>query len=142
MARIIVYDGRQHPDPDPTATIDEVKDIMSQFYPDIATATHKTEKHGTDTHYVFTKRVGTKGNGSHTLLAELVLTTPPVRLDALPIYSQLANPDGIVDSTQIQAYLQADPTNDENLEGALNQLTHYSGSVRTLTARLLANLEW
>ena len=61
MARILVYDDREFPDPDPGMTVDEVKATLADFYGEIANASVKETKRGDDTIYEFQRRVGTKG---------------------------------------------------------------------------------
>ena len=135
MARIIVYDGREHPDPDPAVTIDEVKDIMSTWYPDMANATYKTEKRGTDTLYIFRKTVGTKGASAHETLAELVLQTPPAELEILRIYDGIADPHGLVNHDKLLE-LYSQPTGHETMERAVTEANRYTAAVGHLTANL------
>lgn len=61
MARKFVYDGKDWPDPDPTKTPEEVRQIMTDFYPELATAEVRETKQGEDTYYEFLKKTGTKG---------------------------------------------------------------------------------
>ncbi len=61
MARVFVYDGREHPDPDPKLTVEEVKKSFADFFPEVATAEVREVKRGEDTVYTFEKRVGVKG---------------------------------------------------------------------------------
>ena len=61
MARIFVYDGREHPDLDPSKTPDEVRELMANFYPELANAEIKPAQRGEDTIYELVRRVGTKG---------------------------------------------------------------------------------
>lgn len=61
MARKIVYDGREFPDPDPAMSIDEVKGYMSSFFPELATAEATTRTEGEDTVIELRKKVGVKG---------------------------------------------------------------------------------
>ena len=61
MARQIIYDGRTFPDPDPNMSVDEVRQVMSSFFPELANADIKTDKQGEDTVIRMSKRVGTKG---------------------------------------------------------------------------------
>jgi len=61
MSRIFVYDGREFPDHDPDATVEDVKKRMSDFFPDLANAEVKEAKRGDDTLYEFVRKVGTKG---------------------------------------------------------------------------------
>ena len=61
MARIFVYDGREFPDPDPNKTPDEIRQTMTDFFPEIANAEIKQAEQGEDTLYELVKKVGTKG---------------------------------------------------------------------------------
>jgi hypothetical protein len=61
VARQIIYDGRTFPDPDPNMSVDEVRQVMSSFFPELANADIKTDKQGEDTVIRMSKRVGTKG---------------------------------------------------------------------------------
>ena len=59
--RIFVYDGREFPDPDPTKSVDDVKAMMSDFFPALVNAEVKEVARGEDTLYEFVKKVGVKG---------------------------------------------------------------------------------
>jgi len=66
--RIFVYDNREFPDPDPKLKVDEVRQHMSNFFPELSNAESKESKRPsvttpgeTDTVIEFKKRVGTKG---------------------------------------------------------------------------------
>ena len=59
--RVFVYDGREFPDPDPKMSIDEVRQSMTNFFPELANAENKTSKRGEHDVIEFKKRVGTKG---------------------------------------------------------------------------------
>jgi len=61
MARIFVYDGREFPDPDSTLSVDDIKRMMTDFFPELANAEVKEQKRGDDTLYEFVKKVGVKG---------------------------------------------------------------------------------
>jgi len=61
MARIFVYDDREFPDPDPSMSPDEVRQSMTNFFPELANAETKESKRGEDDIFEFTKRVGVKG---------------------------------------------------------------------------------
>ena len=61
MPRIFVYDGREFPDPDPNLKVDEVRQHMANFFPELSNAESKESKRGEDTIIEFKKRVGTKG---------------------------------------------------------------------------------
>lgn len=59
--REFVYDGRSFPDPDPNLSPDEVRQMMSDFFPELANAEVRQHQKGEDTVYEFQRRVGTKG---------------------------------------------------------------------------------
>lgn len=68
MVRVFVYDGRELPDPDPKMAVEEVRQNMSSFFPELANAdtAHSKRKGKTDPAveddiYEFKRRVGTKG---------------------------------------------------------------------------------
>jgi PRTRC genetic system protein C len=61
MARIFVYDGREFPDPDSNLTPDEVRKMMTDFFPELANAEIKEQKREDDTLYELVRKVGTKG---------------------------------------------------------------------------------
>lgn len=63
MPRKFVYDGREFPDPDPNLTVDEVRNSMANFFPELANATSSEKTQDEDTIITFQKQVGTKGNG-------------------------------------------------------------------------------
>lgn len=139
MARIIVYDGREHPDPDAAATIEQVRDIMATWYPDMANATYKTEKRDNDTLYVFRKTVGTKGSTEAAHLAGIILQTPQAELDLLRIYAGATDGTGRLDTRQL-ANLYANDEGEEELERALAQANRYTTSVAAATNALARHL--
>ena len=61
MARVFVYDGREHPDPDPSLPLEEVRRIFADFFPEVATAEVRTTPRGDDQVVEFVRRVGIKG---------------------------------------------------------------------------------
>jgi len=61
MSRVFVYDGREFLDPDPNMSIDEVRQSMTNFFPELANAETKQSKRDEDDIIEFQKRVGTKG---------------------------------------------------------------------------------
>lgn len=62
VERQFLYNGVKLPDPGPGMSVEQVRDIYSNQYPDIATATIEgpTEKNGV-MEYEFKRKVGTKG---------------------------------------------------------------------------------
>ena len=61
MARVFVYDGREFPDPDPNLSVDDVRQTMAGFFPELANAESEQSKLGEDDIIEFKRRVGTKG---------------------------------------------------------------------------------
>ena len=62
MARFFVYEGREFPDQHPDKTPEQVKEAMTDFYPELANAdVSKSEKEGNE-YFEFRKKVGTKGD--------------------------------------------------------------------------------
>ncbi len=61
MPRKFVYDGREFDDPDPTKTPEEVKTLMVDFFPELATAEVRETRKDQDTFYEFVRKTGTKG---------------------------------------------------------------------------------
>ncbi|KKN37274.1 hypothetical protein LCGC14_0765120 [marine sediment metagenome] len=59
--RVFVYDDREFPDPDPTMSIEQVRQSMVHFFPELANAQTKESKRGEDDIIEFIKRVGVKG---------------------------------------------------------------------------------
>jgi PRTRC genetic system protein C len=61
MARVFIVDEREHPDPDPNRSIEQVRDLLADFFPDLANATHTVTQRGEDQVVEFRRTVGTKG---------------------------------------------------------------------------------
>lgn len=61
MARVFVYDGREFPDPDESLTPEQVKQTMTDFFPELANADIREHKRDDDTLYELVRKVGTKG---------------------------------------------------------------------------------
>ena len=61
MTRVFVYDGREFPDPDPKMSVEEVRQSMTNFFPELANAESNQSKRGDDDIIEFKRRVGTKG---------------------------------------------------------------------------------
>jgi PRTRC genetic system protein C len=61
MARIFIVDQREFPDPDPALTVEQVREMMAAFFPELANATHTERPRNGDTVFEFQRRVGTKG---------------------------------------------------------------------------------
>jgi PRTRC genetic system protein C len=62
LPREFVFNGSRIPDPDPRMSIDEVRDLLTPSYPEIATATMPGPKDtGTSLRYSFSRAIGSKG---------------------------------------------------------------------------------
>lgn len=61
MPREFIYDGRTFPDPDPEMPVDEIRKMLADFLPELATAETTQNQVGDVTVIEFKKRVGTKG---------------------------------------------------------------------------------
>ena len=61
MARVFIVDEREFPDPDPSQSVEDVRRVFSDFFPEVATAQVQETQRGEDTVIEFQRRVGTKG---------------------------------------------------------------------------------
>lgn len=103
MARFFIVDGKQLPDPDPRLTPDEVRAYLAaNFYDWLANAEAREERRGDDTHYVYTRRIGTKGARRSTgptasRIRRLIRATPEKRLRVWDLAAALTLPNGDID---------------------------------------------
>jgi PRTRC genetic system protein C len=62
LLREFHYNGIRIPDPGPELTVDQVRDLLTPAYPEIATATVSgPEDTGSVLRYNFSRAIGTKG---------------------------------------------------------------------------------
>jgi PRTRC genetic system protein C len=62
LLRQFVFNGTRIPDPNPQMSIDQVRDLLTPSYPEIATATMTgPEDTGTSLRYSFSRAIGSKG---------------------------------------------------------------------------------
>lgn len=61
MGREFIYDGRAFPDPDPSLSVEEVKRLFADFFPELANAEVRESNQGEDQLVEFVRRTGTKG---------------------------------------------------------------------------------
>ncbi|MGN6554888.1 MAG: PRTRC system protein C [Verrucomicrobiota bacterium] len=62
ITRVFVYNGTKLPDPNPSASVDQVRDILSANYAEIANAAIDGPKiNGSEHTYTFVRSVGEKG---------------------------------------------------------------------------------
>ena len=95
MARIFSYDGREFPDPDARLTVDEVRQQLSQFFPELVNADTKETRRGEDTVYTFSKRIGTKGQGQ--IVVSVLRHVPATHLRVFELAADLLDADGALD---------------------------------------------
>jgi PRTRC genetic system protein C len=62
LPREFYFNGVRIPDPAPQMTVDQVRDLLTPTYPEIATATLTgPEDTGTALRYTFSRAIGSKG---------------------------------------------------------------------------------
>lgn len=62
LLREFKYNGVRIPDPGPELTVDQVRDLLTPAYPEIATASvNGPEDTGSALRYTFSRAIGTKG---------------------------------------------------------------------------------
>ncbi|HEX2918258.1 MAG TPA: PRTRC system protein C [Edaphobacter sp.] len=62
LLREFYYNGVRVPDPDPEMTVEQVRDLLTPNFPEIATASVSgPEDTGTELRYTFSRAIGTKG---------------------------------------------------------------------------------
>lgn len=62
LVREFQYNGIRIPDPGPNLTVDQVRDLLTPNYPEIATASVSgPEAVGSVLRYTFSRAIGTKG---------------------------------------------------------------------------------
>jgi len=62
LPREFVFNGSRIPDPDPQMSVDQVRDLLTSSYPEIASATMTgPEDAGTNLRYSFSRAIGSKG---------------------------------------------------------------------------------
>lgn len=62
LLREFNYNGVRIPDPAPQMTVDQVRDLLTPTYPEVATATLTgPEDTGTVLRYTFSRAIGSKG---------------------------------------------------------------------------------
>jgi PRTRC genetic system protein C len=62
LPRTFVFNGSPLPDPDPKMSVEEVRELLTPAYPELATAKLTgPEDTGTSLRYSFSREIGTKG---------------------------------------------------------------------------------
>ena len=83
MARIFVYDGREIDDPNPEMSVEEVREYLSHFYPELNNATTNDRSKDGDQIYEFRRRVGVKGTLTPGTIMDILASTPELQLDII-----------------------------------------------------------
>jgi PRTRC genetic system protein C len=97
MARIFVVDGREFPDPDPQCSVEEVRQQLSEFFPELANADTRGERRGDNVRYVFTRRIGTKGRRRVPDVVAILRRVPEKRLRVFELAAELLDARGALD---------------------------------------------
>jgi PRTRC genetic system protein C len=97
MARIFVVDGREFPDPDPQLSVEEVRQQLSEFFPELANADTREEQRGDDARYLFTRRIGTKGRRRAPNVVAILRRVPEKRLRVFELARELLDARGDLD---------------------------------------------
>ena len=101
MTRVFVYDGRSFPDPGPALSVDEVRQQLAEYFPELANAETREEQRGEDTQFTFTRRIGTKGGhirqGPTLLVAGILRRVPPTSLAIFDLAAELVDAHGLRD---------------------------------------------
>ena len=97
MARIFICDGREFPDPDPKLSVEDVRKQLTEFFPELANAETREEKRGEDAVYVFTKRIGTKGQRPLPDVVGILRGVPEQRLRIMELAVELLDQQGDLD---------------------------------------------
>ena len=99
MARIFVYDNRSFPDPDPAVSVEDVRQQLAQYFPELTNADTRQEQRGEDIVYTFSRRIGTKGaaNRLGPDIAAILRRVPTKTLAVFDLAADLVNPVGELD---------------------------------------------
>ena len=97
MARIFVVDGREFPDPDPQLSVEEVRQQLSEFFPELANADTREEQRGDDARYLFTRRIGTTGRRRAPNVVAILRRVPEKRLRVFELAGELLDARGDLD---------------------------------------------
>ena len=96
MARIFLYDNREFPDPDPKLSVEEVRQQLSVFFPELVNADTREERRGENTVYTFSKRIGTKGHDRPSVVS-ILRDLPATHLAVFDLAAELLDVQGDLD---------------------------------------------
>ena len=101
MARVFVYDGRSFPDPDPTLSVELVRQQLAEYFPELANAATHEEQRDDDRVFTFTRRIGIKGASrrltSTRRIAGILRVVPATRLAIFDLAAELVDAHGLRD---------------------------------------------
>jgi PRTRC genetic system protein C len=101
MVRVFVYDGRSFPDPDPALSVEQVRQQLAEYFPELANAETREEQRGNDNIFTFTRRIGTKGARLRRTpprrIAGIVRGVPSTRLAIFDLAAELVDAHGLRD---------------------------------------------
>ena len=94
MVRKFIYDGKAYDDPDPEKTVDQVREFMTSFFSELATAeTLPVRTEGEHQIHEFKRKVGTKGGVAVEEKPETEVETRNEDLDSLEVMARLMDVD-------------------------------------------------
>jgi PRTRC genetic system protein C len=101
MPRVFVYDGRSFPDPDPALSVEQVRQQLAEYFPELANAETREEQRGEDRLFTFARRIGTKGarprRAPTRRIAGILRGVPPTRLAIFDLAAELVDEHGLRD---------------------------------------------
>jgi PRTRC genetic system protein C len=89
--RVFVYDNREFPDPDPSLSIDEVRQQMVEFFSELTNADQRSELRGDTQVITFSRRIGTKGRQD---LPATLRQVPALRLRLFELAERCLDAEG------------------------------------------------
>jgi PRTRC genetic system protein C len=101
MTRVFVYDGRSFPDPDPALSVEQMRQQLAEYFPELANAETREEQRGEDRLFTFARRIGTKGarprRAPTRRIAGILHGVPPTRLAIFDLAAELVDAHGLRD---------------------------------------------
>jgi PRTRC genetic system protein C len=99
--RFFVIEGREFNDPNPTKTVNQIREYFAGFFPELTNCETKTVKRGDDDVTSFTKRVGTKGEVEDNLP---VIEVRDIKLEDMPRFIKSHSRGVFADGLLLRAY--------------------------------------
>jgi len=130
MPRRFIYDGREFPDPDPRLSVEEVRQQLAEFFPELTNADTREEQREEDTLYTFTRRIGTKGMHRRPDIVAILRRTPSVHLAVYALAAELLDTRGELE-------LDTAALRQPELNLAIAEADAYARTTRQAVQRLL-----